>query len=375
MAVMQPPQTPQGCTNTSIEGTVKQASLPNPDNKPYLMEKANYASRFPKLSIKKAKDGGVTGLELKQLVMSGLIRADEYRWDFRWDYKAEVCFDMASLPPKPFLSSSWIGNDEKPDPERRHTLFPFPKGSVKGLLRRPDVIIVKDRSIRWPGQAGTDHQTISHPDNLERLVEVKFPGDKLYPDQERAYLLIAGGRRRFSVLEINWLTILGKDFVELLEGEASLRRAFSGRGDIEFISYESGLIIRAGEYPELGKLESGPPPSYIAVNNVVKQLRIKNPDQLHPYSPYGDGFEEESTARWYARFDQEAPQPKTPARLEAGQPCSAAGYWFSPAKTDSRQYFSQGEILPSFSDSNWGDTLWYWSSDRRNDRDGLTSAL
>jgi hypothetical protein len=203
MAVMQPPQTPQGCTSTSIEGTVKQAPLPNPDNKPYLMEKANYASRFPKLSIKKAKDGGVTGLELKQLVMSGLVRADEYRWDFRWDYKAEVCFDMASLPPKPFLSSSWLGEDKKPDPLRRHTLFPFPKGSVKGLLRRPDVIIVKDRSLRWPGQAGTDHQGVAHPNNLERLVEVKFPGDVLGMAQREAYLDIAGGPNRFSVLEIS----------------------------------------------------------------------------------------------------------------------------------------------------------------------------
>ncbi|MBX8488039.1 VRR-NUC domain-containing protein [Pseudomonas cichorii] len=206
MAVMQPPQapqTPQSCTNTSIEGTVKEAPLPNPDNKPYLMEKANYASRFPKLSIKKTKDGGVTGLELKQLVMSGLIRADEYRRDFLWDYKAEVCFDMAFLPPKPFLSSSFFGENETLDPLRRHTLFPFPKNSVKGLLRRPDVIIVKNRSIRWPGQAGPDHQGVAHPNNLERLVEVKFPGDKLYPEQERAYLLIAGGRGRFSVLEIS----------------------------------------------------------------------------------------------------------------------------------------------------------------------------
>lgn len=203
MAVMQPPQTPQGCTNTSIEGTIKEAPLPNPENKPYLMEKANYASRFPKLSIKRTKDGGVTGLELKQLVMSGLIRADEYRWDFLWDYKAEVCFDMASLPPKPFLSSSLIGIDIPPDPLRRHTLFPFPKGSVKGLLRRPDVIIVKTRSLRWPGRAGVDHQGVHHPDNLARLVEVKFPGDVLGLAQREAYLEIAGDPKRFSVLEIN----------------------------------------------------------------------------------------------------------------------------------------------------------------------------
>lgn len=36
MATVQP-QTPQGCTTTSVEGTVKEAPLPNPSNKPYLM--------------------------------------------------------------------------------------------------------------------------------------------------------------------------------------------------------------------------------------------------------------------------------------------------------------------------------------------------
>lgn len=167
-----------------------------------------------------------------------------------------------------------------------------------------------------------------------------------------------------SVKGVNWLTVLGQDFVDLLGGESSLRHAFSGRGDVEFVPYSKGLIIRAGEYPELGKLEDGLPSAYVAVNNIVKRIRIPNPDQLHPYSPYGDGFEEDSTARWYARFDREDNQSKTPARLEAGQPCSVAGYWFSPAHADSRRYFNQGEILPSFSGSNWGDTLWYWSSER-----------
>ncbi|PQP03955.1 hypothetical protein C5612_12030 [Pseudomonas frederiksbergensis] len=163
---------------------------------------------------------------------------------------------------------------------------------------------------------------------------------------------------------VNWFTVLGKEFVDHLGGESSLRHAFSGRGDIEVLTYSNGLIIRAGEYPELGKLEDGPPPSYVAVNKVIKPIRIQNPDQLHPYSPYGDGFEEDSTARWYARFDQEDTQSNTSARLEAGQPCSVAGYWFSPAQANSRRYFNQGEILPSFSGSNWGDTLWYWSGEK-----------
>ena len=51
------------------------------------------------------------------------------------------------------------------------------------------------------------------------------------------------------------------------------------------------------------------------------------------------------------------------ARVDAGQPCSKTGYWFTPAKADSRRYFSQGEVMPKFTDSLWGDTIWYWSGE------------
>ncbi|HEC50551.1 hypothetical protein LCGC14_0443300 [marine sediment metagenome] len=202
MATLQPPLSPQGCTNTRIEGVESEAPLPNPSNKPYLMTKAEYASRFPRLSIRTPSGNEPTRYELKQLVMSGLIRADEYLRDFRWDYKAEVCFDMTHLPPIPFLSSSLVRQPDALDPDRRHSLTPFPAGLTRGLLRRPDVIIVKNRAIRWPGQATADHQGRMHLDNLERVVEVKFPGDLLMGGQREAYLDIAGGPTRFSVLEV-----------------------------------------------------------------------------------------------------------------------------------------------------------------------------
>jgi hypothetical protein len=163
---------------------------------------------------------------------------------------------------------------------------------------------------------------------------------------------------------VNWFTVLDTDLVDRLGGELSLRHAFSGRGDVRVLNYSNGLIVRAGDYPCLGKQLDGPPSAYVSVNNVIKRIRIPNPDQLHPYLPYGDGFDEASTAFWYARFDQEETQPKTPARLEAGQPCSVAGYWFTPAKANSRRYFNLGETMPSFSGSNWGDTLWYWSAEK-----------
>jgi len=160
---------------------------------------------------------------------------------------------------------------------------------------------------------------------------------------------------------VNWYTVLGNTYVERLGGEAAIRHALSGRGDIEILNYDYGLIIRTGQYPELGAVEDGPPPAYVAVNKVVKPVRIPNPDQLHSYSPYGDCFDEESTALWYARFDQPESSQATPERILAGQPCTRTGYWFTPAQADSRRYFEQGEIMPRFEQSDWGETLWYWS--------------
>jgi len=51
------------------------------------------------------------------------------------------------------------------------------------------------------------------------------------------------------------------------------------------------------------------------------------------------------------------------SRIDGGQPCSKTGYWFTPANSDSRQHFQQGEIMPRFSDSKWGETIWYWSGE------------
>ncbi|WP_373386866.1 DUF3396 domain-containing protein [Pseudomonas alcaligenes] len=160
---------------------------------------------------------------------------------------------------------------------------------------------------------------------------------------------------------INWFTVLGNTYVERLGGEDAIRHALSGQSDVEVLTYDQGLIIRAGEYPELGAKDDGLPAAYVAVNRVVRPVRIPNPDQLHSYSPYGDCFEMESTARWYSRFDQEDSAPTSPARIEAGKRCPQTGYWFSPAQQNSRRHFTQGEIMPEFEDSPWGATLWYWS--------------
>lgn len=175
-----------------------------------------------------------------------------------------------------------------------------------------------------------------------------------------AYAL--GLRLQEHIKGANWYTVLGHTYVERLGGEDSIRHALSGRGDVEVLNYDHGLIIRAGQYPELGIVKDDPPSAYVAVNKVIRPIRLHDTGSLHTYSPYGDGFTKESTARWYARFDQEH-EDHIPPSIPAGQPCTREGYWYTPAQQNSRRHFKQGELMPKFEGSSWGDTIWYWSSE------------
>jgi hypothetical protein len=47
-----------------------------------------------------------------------------------------------------------------------------------------------------------------------------------------------------------------------------------------------------------------------------------------------------------------------------GQACSQNGYWFTPAKADSRRYFKQGDIMSIFDSSTFGATIWQWCEDQ-----------
>ena len=49
-------------------------------------------------------------------------------------------------------------------------------------------------------------------------------------------------------------------------------------------------------------------------------------------------------------------------RCEGGQPCPQAGWWSTPAQTNSRRQFNTGELMPEFKDSPWGATIWQWDT-------------
>ncbi|WP_241744813.1 VRR-NUC domain-containing protein [Morganella morganii] len=66
-------------------------------------------------------------------------------------------------------------------------------------MRRPDIILVRDQSNRWPGRnEGWDGKRVT--DNLLRLIEVKFSGDRL--SEEQHGLSADCYRRAFSVFHV-----------------------------------------------------------------------------------------------------------------------------------------------------------------------------
>lgn len=52
--------------------------------------------------------------------------------------------------------------------------------------------------------------------------------------------------------------------------------------------------------------------------------------------------------------------PPASNRVDAGKICPQSGYWYTPAKQNSRALFKQGDVMPDFPDSSYGVTIWYW---------------
>ena len=183
-------------TNITVEKGY--ADLEKLDNKSYLYPKLTAVNMGVATHIvKKIIKGIPTEVNMKQMAVAAMIWLDEYNHDHLWNYKAEVPFNVplkgTSIPVLTANSS---------DKNRRHSHNPFGRVISGAQIRRPDIIIVKNQNIRWPGRAATYPTGEVYEDNLSRLVEIKFGRDDLRPEQERDYTKIAGGKDRFTVLKV-----------------------------------------------------------------------------------------------------------------------------------------------------------------------------
>ncbi|MGC1331059.1 PoNe immunity protein domain-containing protein, partial [Pseudomonas sp.] len=66
----------------------------------------------------------------------------------------------------------------------------------------------------------------------------------------------------------------------------------------------------------------------------------------------------------YARETGRRDHPEETLKVYAGGNCTRSGFWYTPAKSNSKRFFSLGEFMPEFKDSSWGATIWYWSGEK-----------
>lgn len=201
-----PPKLPGRVVGRSKTGINKKGTplrLDDPLDKGYLCQKICRCDKGTALVSK-------SGQTLKQRCVSASIWVDEELNQLVWRYKAEVGFNMRARPPAPLMSRA------QPNRPSR-----FPLGAAigqgvlkrtlegkfqKGLLRIPDCIILKvtgpELAAMRAGGTIIWKRLIPTKNNIETVLEVKFPGDKLTQRQMVAYQRIAGADR-FRLLEVN----------------------------------------------------------------------------------------------------------------------------------------------------------------------------
>lgn len=118
-------------------------------------------------------------------------------------------------------------------------------------------------------------------------------------------------------------------------------------------TYPGGLIIQAGDYPDLTPCT--PPESYYRINELIRPIRyvIKEDDSLHFL---GEGhFTDVTSKQWYERYDR---GPMVVSPLYAGEPARVDGYWTTKGRENVETIFLQGTPAIDIEGNPPGRTEW-----------------
>lgn len=200
--------------------------------------------------------------------------------------------------------------------------------------------------------------------------------------QEFLGIDIPGGltddKMRNGFRSINWQTFFNNEWLEKLGGVTYLYNALSDPA-INITPYNGGVIIRAGEWPELGWVNDNPYPElYIKVNNALKPIRAPEIDSLGYGSIAGEiRFDKSSTAKWLARFDVELPSLATipaaqdPVRITrwTDEIAPYAGQW-ATIVNGATEYIQtrEGQKMPPFEDKYGKQHRANWKLLKRDDK-------
>ena len=104
---------------------------------------------------------------------------------------------------------------------------------------------------------------------------------------------------------INWLTILSDQLITDKLGSLEALKERNSDNEIRFYPYAGGVVVRAGEVPELGDVARNPyPKHYVNVNALLKPARAPEILSLGLGSINGEiRFNKRTSKEWQGRFD------------------------------------------------------------------------
>ena len=104
---------------------------------------------------------------------------------------------------------------------------------------------------------------------------------------------------------INWLTILSDQLIADKLGSLEALKERNSDNEIRFYPYAGGVVVRAGEVPELGDVARNPyPKHYVNVNALLKPARAPELGSLGFGSIDGEiRFNDRTSKEWQSRFD------------------------------------------------------------------------
>lgn len=185
-------------------------------------------------------------------------------------------------------------------------------------------------------------------------------------------------KMRNGLRSVNWQTFFNNEWLKKLGGMSYLCGALSDP-EIKITSYDGGVIIQAGEWPELGWVNDTPYPElYVKVNKVLKPIRAPEIDSLGYGSIAGEiRFDKNSTAKWLSRFDVELPSlatvpaAKDPVRITrwTDETAPYAGQW-AAIVNGTTEYIQtrEGQKMPAFEDKYGKKHRACWSLLKRDDK-------
>ncbi|OTQ31011.1 hypothetical protein B6D19_10360 [Gilliamella apicola] len=181
---------------------------------------------------------------------------------------------------------------------------------------------------------------------------------------------------------INWLTILSDQLITDKLGSLEALKERNSDNEIRFYPYAGGVVVRAGEVPELGDVASNPyPKHYVNVNALLKPARAPELGSLGFGSINGEiRFNDRTSKEWQSRFDDveatditvsHEPQSakvinmdsKVRISIQTGQLCPHTGVYSAQinGKVEYRE-LTQGHKVEPFIDSEtqqiYNDVTW-----------------